>query len=81
MEQNFKRLADGVRLPEDSRACIRAQIASRAEEQEGFKMQKSKTRLPRLAVALIVIAALTLTVLFFRHIYRRRIAPLAEAQS
>ena len=61
MEQNFKRLADGVRLPEDSRACIRAQIASRAEEQEGFKMQKSKTRLPRLAVALIVIAALTLT--------------------
>ena len=61
MEQNFKRLADGVRLPEDSRARIRAQIASRAEEQEGFKMQKSKTRLPRLAVALIVIAALTLT--------------------
>ena len=61
MEQNFKRLADGVRLPEDSRAHIRAQIASRAEEQEGFKMQKSKTRLPRLAVALIVIAALTLT--------------------
>lgn len=61
MEQNFKRLADGVRLPEDSRARIRAQIASRAEEQEGFKMQKRKTRLPRLAVALIVIAALTLT--------------------
>lgn len=61
MEQNFKRLADGVRLPEDSRARIRAQIASRAEEQEGMTMQKSKTRLPRLAVALIVIAALTLT--------------------
>ena len=61
MEQNFKRLADGVHLPEDSRARIRAQIASHAEEQEGFKMQKSKTRLPRLAVALIVIAALTLT--------------------
>lgn len=61
MEQNFKRLADGVRLPEDSRVRIRAQIASRAEEQEGMTMQKSKTRLPRLAVALIVIAALTLT--------------------
>ncbi len=61
MEQNFKRLADGVHLPEDSRARIRAQITSHAEEQEGFKMQKSKTRLPRLAVALIVIAALTLT--------------------
>ena len=61
MEQNFKRLVDGVHLPEDSRARIRAQIASRAEEQEGFKMQKRKARLPRLAVALIVIAALTLT--------------------
>ena len=33
------------------------------------------------AFPLAEIAALTLTVLFFRHIYRRRIVPLAEAQS
>ena len=34
MEENFRRIADTVRLPEGSRARIRAQVASWAEEQE-----------------------------------------------
>ena len=62
MEQNFKRIADSVRLPEGSRARIRAQIASWAEEQEASMQNKPKKHLPRLAVAAIIIAAaLTLT--------------------
>ena len=62
MEENFKRIADAVRLPEGSRARIRAQIASRAEEQEASMQNKPKKHLPRLAVAAIIIAAaLTLT--------------------
>lgn len=31
MEQNFRRAADAVRLPEESRTRIRAQIASHGE--------------------------------------------------
>lgn len=42
MEENFKRIADTVRLPEGSRARIRAQIASRAEEQEASMQNKPK---------------------------------------
>ena len=62
MEENFRRIADAARLPEGSRARIRAQIASRAEEQEASMQNKPKKRLPRLAVAAIIIAAaLTLT--------------------
>lgn len=62
MEENFRRIADAVRLPEGSRARIRAQIASRAEEQEASMQNKPQKRLPRLAVAAIIIAAaLTLT--------------------
>ena len=57
MEENFKRIADAVRLPEGSRARIRAQIASRAEEQEASMQNKPKKHLPRLAVAAIIIAA------------------------
>mgnify|MGYP004657287997 CR=1 FL=1 len=41
MEENFRRIADAVRLPEGSRARIRAQIASRAEEQEASMQNKS----------------------------------------
>lgn len=40
MEENFRRIADAVRLPEGSRARIRAQIASRAEEQEASMQNK-----------------------------------------
>lgn len=61
MEQNFKRCANLIRLPDESQARIRAEIASH-EEQEASMKQKPRKCLPRLAVAaMIVIAALTLT--------------------
>ena len=58
MEQNFKRIADSVRLPDGSRTRIRAQIASHREKQEASIM-KTKKHLPRLAIALIVALALS----------------------
>ncbi len=61
MEQNFERLADAIRLPERSRSRIRAQLASHEKTQEVSDMNKPKKRLPRLAVAAILIAALSLT--------------------
>lgn len=62
MEQQFKHIADTVRLSENSRTRIRTQIASRAEEQEALHMIKPRKHLPRLAAAAIAIAAvLTLT--------------------
>ena len=62
MEQRFQRIADSIRLPESSRARIRAQIASQPEKQEAFMTQKKKRQLPRLAVAILLLAAaLTLT--------------------
>ena len=61
MEQNFERLADAIRLPERSRSRIRAQLASHEKKQEVSDMNKPKKRLPRLAVAAILIAALSLT--------------------
>ena len=47
MEENFRRIVDAVRLPEGSRARIRAQIASRAEEQEASMQNKPKKHLDR----------------------------------
>ncbi len=73
MEENFRRIADTVRLPEGSRARIRAQIASRVEEQEASMQNKPKKRLPRLAVAAIIIAAaLTLTAAAAAVVHRFR---------
>ena len=73
MEENFKRIADAVRLPEGSRARIRAQIASRAEEQEASMQNQPKKHLPRLAVAAIIIAAaLTLTAAAAAVVHRFR---------
>ena len=73
MEENFRRIADTVRLPEGSRARIRAQIASRAEEQEASMQNKPKKHLPRLAVAAIIIAAaLTLTAAAAAVVHRFR---------
>ena len=73
MEQNFKRIAVSVRLPEGSRARIRAQIASWAEEQEASMQNKPKKHLPRLAVAAIIIAAaLTLTAAAAAVVHRFR---------
>ena len=42
MEQQFKHIADTVRLSENSRTRIRTQIASRAEEQEALHMIKPR---------------------------------------
>lgn len=73
MEENFRRIVDAVRLPEGSRARIRAQIASRAEEQEASMQNKPKKHLPRLAVAAIIIAAaLTLTAAAAAVVHRFR---------
>ena len=73
MEENFRRIADAARLPEGSRARIRAQIASRAEEQEASMQNKPKKHLPRLAVAAIIIAAaLTLTAAAAAVVHRFR---------
>ena len=73
MEENFRRIADAVRLPEGSRVRIRAQIASRAEEQEASMQNKPKKHLPRLAVAAIIIAAaLTLTAAAAAVVHRFR---------
>ena len=73
MEENFRRIADAVRLPEGSRARIRAQIASRVEEQEASMQNKPKKHLPRLAVAAIIIAAaLTLTAAAAAVVHRFR---------
>lgn len=61
MERNFKHIASSIRLPESSRARIRVQIAAQPEKQEVFMTQK-KRQLPRLAVAILLLAAaLTLT--------------------
>ena len=57
MEENFRRIADAVRLPEGSRARIRTQIASHRKEQEASTVKQPKKHLPRLAVAAIIIAA------------------------
>ena len=57
MVENFKRIADAVRLPEGSRARIRTQIASHRKAQEASTVKQPKKHLPRLAVAAIIIAA------------------------
>lgn len=73
MEENFERIAHAVRLPESSRARIRAQITSRTEEQEASMQNKPKKHLPRLAVAAIIIAAaLTLTAAAAAVVHRFR---------
>lgn len=72
MEQNFKRIADSVRLPDGSRTRIRAQIASHREKQEASIM-KTKKHLPRLAIALIVALALSLTAAAAVYVFRNSI--------
>lgn len=73
MEENFKCIADAVRLPEGSRARIRTQIASHRKEQEASTVKQPKKHLPRLAVAAIIIAAaLTLTAAAAAVVHRFR---------
>lgn len=72
MEQSFKHIADAVRLPDSSRTRIRAQITSHREEQEASIM-KTKKHLPRLAVALIVVLALSLTAVAAVYVFRNTV--------
>ena len=46
MEENFKRIADAVRLPEGSRARIRTQIASHKQPQSAENIRRAARRRP-----------------------------------
>ena len=72
MEENFKCIADAVRLPEGSRARIRTQIASHRKEQEASTVKQPKKHLPRLAVAAIIIAAAFVYTLFSIYRWNKR---------
>lgn len=63
MDQNLKRISDGLRLPPESRERIRARLASCQDQKEEIPMKKSilKTRVPLIAAAVIMAMALTLT--------------------
>lgn len=63
MERNFKRISDELKLPQVSRERIRSELAAYQMQQEGIPMKKatSKTRVPFLAVAVVMTMALTLT--------------------
>lgn len=74
MDQDLKRISDGLRLPPESRERIRARLASCQDHKEEVPMKKSvlKTRVPLIAAAVIMAMALTLTagaavVQFFRN--------------
>ena len=74
MDQDLKRISDGIRLPQESRERIRAQLASCQRQQEDVPMKKTllKTRIPLIAAAVILAMAFTLTagavaVQFFRN--------------
>ena len=74
MDQDLKRISDGLRLPPESRERIRARLASCQDQKEEVSMKKSvlKTRVPLIAAAVIMAMALTLTagaavVQFFRN--------------
>lgn len=63
MERNFKRISDGLKLPQESRERIRSQLASYQKQSENIPMKKStlKSRVPLIAVAVVMMMALTLT--------------------
>lgn len=63
MERNFKRISDGLKLPQESRERIRSQLASYQKQSEDIPMKKStlKSRVPLIAVAVVMMMALTLT--------------------
>lgn len=74
MDQDLKRISNGIRLPQESRERIRAQLASCQRQQEDVPMKKTllKTRIPLIAAAVILATAFTLTagavaVQFFRN--------------
>lgn len=63
MEQSFKRISDELKLPQESRERIRSQLASYQKQSEDIPMKKStlKSRVPLIAVAVVIMMALTLT--------------------
>lgn len=63
MDQDLKRIANELRLPQDSRERIRAQLASCQNQKEAIPMKKAvlKTRIPLIAAAVVMAMALTLT--------------------
>lgn len=60
MERNFKRISDELKLPQESRERIRAQLLSCQKKQEEIPMKKRKPKV-HLLIAAVVILALTLT--------------------
>lgn len=63
MERNFKRISDGLKLPQESRERIRSQLTSYQKQSEDVPMKKStlKSRAPLIAAAVVMMMALTLT--------------------
>lgn len=63
MERNFKHISDELKLPQASRERIRSELAAYQVQWEGIPMKKtvSKTRVPFLAAAAVMAAALTVT--------------------
>lgn len=63
MERNFKRISDELKLPQESRERIRSQLASYGKQTEEIPMKKStlKSRVPLIAVAAVMMMALTVT--------------------
>ena len=63
MERNFKRISDELKLPQESRERIRSQLASYKKQSEDVTMKKStlKSRVPLIAVAVVMMMALMLT--------------------
>lgn len=63
MERSFQRISDALKLPQESRARIRSQLASYQKQSEDIHMKKStlKSRVPLIAVAVVMMMALTLT--------------------
>lgn len=63
MEQNFKRISDALKLPQESRERIRSQLSSYGAQQNGgiyMKKTTSKTRAPLIVAAVVIAMTLTL---------------------
>lgn len=63
MDQDLKRISNELRLPQNSRERIRAQLASCQNQKEAIPMKKAvlKNRIPLIAAAVVMAMALTLT--------------------
>ncbi len=91
MERNFKHIADGLKLPPESRARIRFQLVSCPKRSEDIPVKKTtlKSRVPLIAAAVVMLMALTLTAAAAAvHLFRNDILvssiddiPLSSADS